>query len=173
MYRDELYHHGVKGQKWGVRRFQKIDGSMTAEGKRQAAIKNLRRATSYIHNEADVGRTINDAAAKARRNDPMAKYKNTTSYDKHNIAMGKIKESRAILGKEAANAIIKSQISRETVKAVAATAAVSAGITAARSVYGMGIPMKGLLFGAAATGAATSRANNSTRKYLRDKKLYD
>lgn len=30
---DELYHHGVKGQKWGVRRFQNKDGSLTVEGK--------------------------------------------------------------------------------------------------------------------------------------------
>lgn len=28
----ELYHHGIKGQKWGVRRFQNEDGSLTAEG---------------------------------------------------------------------------------------------------------------------------------------------
>lgn len=30
---DELYHHGIKGQKWGIRRFQNPDGSLTAEGK--------------------------------------------------------------------------------------------------------------------------------------------
>ena len=30
---DELYHHGVKGQKWGVRRYQNEDGSLTAEGR--------------------------------------------------------------------------------------------------------------------------------------------
>ena len=31
--RDDLYHHGIKGQKWGVRRFQKKDGSLTPAGK--------------------------------------------------------------------------------------------------------------------------------------------
>ena len=32
---DELYHHGIKGQKWGVRRFQNPDGTLTAAGKRR------------------------------------------------------------------------------------------------------------------------------------------
>ena len=31
----ELYHHGIKGQKWGIRRFQNEDGSLTAEGERR------------------------------------------------------------------------------------------------------------------------------------------
>ena len=30
---DELYHHGIKGQRWGVRRYQNEDGSLTEEGK--------------------------------------------------------------------------------------------------------------------------------------------
>lgn len=29
----ELCHHGVKGQKWGVRRYQNLDGSLTNVGK--------------------------------------------------------------------------------------------------------------------------------------------
>lgn len=33
---DELLHYGIKGQKWGVRRFQNADGSYTSEGKRRA-----------------------------------------------------------------------------------------------------------------------------------------
>ena len=32
-YSDELYHHGIKGMKWGVRRFQNKDGSLTNAGK--------------------------------------------------------------------------------------------------------------------------------------------
>ena len=40
IYKDELYHHGIKGQKWGIRRFQNPDGSYTAEGRQ-------RRSDSY------------------------------------------------------------------------------------------------------------------------------
>lgn len=31
----ELYHHGILGQKWGVRRFQNADGTLTDQGKRR------------------------------------------------------------------------------------------------------------------------------------------
>ena len=34
-YTDELYHHGVKGQRWGFRRYQNKDGSLTPAGRRR------------------------------------------------------------------------------------------------------------------------------------------
>lgn len=32
-----LYHHGIKGQKWGVRRYQNKDGTLTNRGKKRYA----------------------------------------------------------------------------------------------------------------------------------------
>ena len=33
IYVSEIQHHGIKGQKWGVRRFQNKDGSLTPAGR--------------------------------------------------------------------------------------------------------------------------------------------
>lgn len=37
VWREELYlqHHGIKGMRWGVRRFQNADGTLTAAGKKR------------------------------------------------------------------------------------------------------------------------------------------
>ena len=33
---NEIYHHGVPGQRWGIRRYQNKDGSLTPAGKKRA-----------------------------------------------------------------------------------------------------------------------------------------
>ena len=44
--KDELYHHGIKGQKWGERRFQNEDGSLTAAGRERYGLSNLKSIVS-------------------------------------------------------------------------------------------------------------------------------
>lgn len=33
--KNELYHHGILGQRWGIRRYQNKDGSLTAAGRKR------------------------------------------------------------------------------------------------------------------------------------------
>ena len=42
-YSDELYHHGVKGQKWGERNYQYEDGSLTPAGRDHYGLKDQLR----------------------------------------------------------------------------------------------------------------------------------
>lgn len=42
---NELYHHGIKGQKWGVRRYQFADGSYTPAGIKR--YQNGKNVTGY------------------------------------------------------------------------------------------------------------------------------
>lgn len=43
MQENELYHHGIKGMRWGVRRYQNQDGSLTPAGKKRYSPGELGR----------------------------------------------------------------------------------------------------------------------------------
>lgn len=60
-----LEHHGIKGQKWGVRRFQNKDGSRTALGKKRESSPDTKEKEAR---KADVKnrRTMSDADLKKR-----------------------------------------------------------------------------------------------------------
>ena len=51
-YETELYHHGIRGQKWGVRRFQNPDGSLTSTGRKRYASEQSRIASKASKKEA-------------------------------------------------------------------------------------------------------------------------
>lgn len=65
----ELKHHGIKGQKWGVRRFQNSDGSLTAAGRKRYSTDDYKNTLDKVK-QADktlntVKKAINEADAKS------------------------------------------------------------------------------------------------------------
>lgn len=70
IYPEELYHHGILGQKWGIRRFQNRDGTYTSAGKRrrnddlEGTIPN-QRSSSGIGKKVATGLAIGAAAGLA------------------------------------------------------------------------------------------------------------
>lgn len=57
----ELTHHGIKGQKWGIRRYQNPDGSLTAAGQARYTYKERKKSLSRVSNMSseDMQKAIN------------------------------------------------------------------------------------------------------------------
>lgn len=79
----ELYHHGIKGQKWGIRRFQNPDGSLTPAG-----MKRYGRLDSKINDntrkafKAEIDEIINSRKKQIKKDKEELKTINRGVLDK-------------------------------------------------------------------------------------------
>ena len=55
VFTDELYHHGIKGQKWGVRRYQNYDGTKKGSNKKSAKKKSTYDSSYDFRKAAKLG----------------------------------------------------------------------------------------------------------------------
>lgn len=102
----KLQHHGIKGQKWGVRRYQNKDGSLTPKGVKRYAKKGYAK-DSYDSNETTAGK-VYDRISGAHRIVADAKYeqastkKNTERAEKYLVEKKEArKETKKKLAKTA------------------------------------------------------------------------
>lgn len=74
---NELAHHGIKGMKWGVRRFQNKDGSLTSAGRRRYDEPNIRRKEVVKKQRMLIQLYLKDLNQKNQRN---TKYQRINHY---------------------------------------------------------------------------------------------
>lgn len=81
---NQLYHHGIQGQKWGIRRYQKPDGTRTPAGKKRDAINEPAKSEDHIisrqdKNKAPEGLSNEQLRKLNERLQLEATYKNLTT----------------------------------------------------------------------------------------------
>ena len=89
---DELKHYGIKGMKWGVRRFQNSDGSLTADGKKRYSEDNLKD----IQKQVNQGKNVVDGVKKTKA---KAAEKRTEKKIKDDLSQMSDKELRDIVNR--------------------------------------------------------------------------
>ena len=83
----EIQHHGIKGQRWGVRRFQNEDGSLTAAGRKRynVDIEGAKERVNSAKKRFNEVRTSTDF-------DKIAKASDKLSFEKYRLSSERIKE---------------------------------------------------------------------------------
>lgn len=62
--KNEMYHHGIKGQRWGIRRYQNRDGTLTPLGKRRYMDKEIDRVERQADEWSKLVKNGSDVASK-------------------------------------------------------------------------------------------------------------
>lgn len=65
MYNNYLIHHGIKGQRWGIRRYQNADGSLTIDGRDR--YKYAKRARKAAETKSDMDKLYNKLSKEDKK----------------------------------------------------------------------------------------------------------
>ena len=78
MMNDELYHYGILGMRWGVRRYQKKDGTLTNSGKKRydKEMERLKAEEKVIKNKKRTQSKLEKLEAKRKSVEELKKNSN-------------------------------------------------------------------------------------------------
>jgi len=145
MNRHELYHFGVRGQKWGIRRFQNDDGTLTSAGKdryykkiAKQANKDAKKyveAKQYYGEGAGTRRKILKGQLSEKMKNPDYKKAFDEAVSRQNVVKATNKANRERKARDTVKAIKRGAriVSSLTLTAIPLAVAISNGIESGNS----------------------------------------
>lgn len=91
-----LSHHGIKGMRWGVRRFQNKDGSLKNAGKKRYNVDIEDAVTKANSKLKYANRQVKNEKIKSKLNDETKKSKRRLTLEKQYKQSGMTEEEAAI-----------------------------------------------------------------------------
>ena len=157
MANNELYHHGIKGMKWGVRRYQNKDGSLTPAGQKRydrdvSDMKESKRKDykanpdKWVQEDLRSGRRLADESANLAGKLKSANDAGMRNSKKAKMDLSKMSDqemrnqiNRALLEKQYQDMFAPQKVSRG--RAVASKILETAGATLAIGSSALGIAL--------------------------------
>lgn len=81
-YNDFLMHHGIKGQRWGNRRFQNEDGSYTDAGRARRRVNYVSGPIRFVKNTVSTARMFSQSKGSPFADNNRRKYLTKKSYNR-------------------------------------------------------------------------------------------
>lgn len=152
-----LAHHGIKGQKWGVRRYQNEDGSLTAKGREKYGKQSARKY--YKINRLQRAQETTGSFRRYRHLQKKIR-KTSTREDRKEALL-----SETDINKGRAH-IAKSRVTRRKIRAIGSAAATGIGVAFCGSNPALGLSVMAI------SGAVGGEAVYKLPYYSREKRMY-
>ena len=121
---NEMYHHGIKGMKWGLRRYQNKDGSLTPAGRKRA--EKMKEEYTQLTGKRLIRKPTPKAAAATNQNVEKKRIKDMSDTEiKDRIA--RLENEKRLAGLQADTATRGQKFVSTVGKQVIAPAAIDAG----------------------------------------------
>lgn len=157
-----LSHSGVKGQKWGIRRYQNADGSLTPEGRIHYGVGNLDYNARYSGDKKSAVK-----AFKKERKKLMSNIKDVYKNDKKNKNEEYVSRDGYKNAKKQVNKYLTGKYGKETIND-AIQEKIFYGTAITLGVIGTALAAKGVSEAIIDENKRTNEMRNHTKEYIDD-----